>query len=1311
MNGNKCFVIIILFLIFNHLSFAQKVVVSEYYNITGVPNGEWTELLVVQDNVDLVGYTLRDNAGATGVPLQWTGGVRFKNHPLWRNLRAGTIIVINHRYSVSQRVDLDKRDGYIELDAENETYFEKRCFSCTVGIDWNEKALNIAQESDILEIIDNNDNHIHSLAHMSRPSGSWLTLLDPKVSYNGKILQDGASVRVCPGRNIASYNKGFDTLNQEVEQSIEYVTKGKPNNRNGAIDLNQLFWRSIREPEWSSPKFNAFVSSDKVTLVWNPIDDPNPSDSIRGYLIIRIPTAALSQVQTPIDGRAYNVGDKLGSGTVVAVINYSQTSRIIDKFSVPCDSSYTYRIYAFSYREDDFREDTREVFARGRSYNERTFGEVTVLKQSPPTPILSIKDNKKKFCERDSTIISIANDSLFRNMKIEWYKDYNLIIGENNASLIVKVKGAYKVKITDTLECSSWSEEVNIDVLPYPPISIFVNSKIVESDTTIVACLNDVVYLSAKGWSNYRWFMNGKLVQEGSQSSFPVVEPGSYYVEANNTICTTRTPLVTVRFLDERAKFAYDTVSFYTEQGTPYIDSSITYFNLSADTLLVNSYSFLNAGFELLAPKPPFYVLPNQNVNLSIRFSPPQSGSFTSMLLLTRQCGEDTLVLNGIKKFTPLVVSSNMLNFKTVALCSELEIDSILKIYNRSSEIIELQNFTLSTPFTILKPSFPTTISPQDSMDLMIRFTANQKGDFQTYLKILYRVNNVLDTLNILIRGETDYPNYEVKRNFEEPLILGECVNSLDTSFTIVNNSTLELELNFDNFDNSIQLLSKQIIIEPKGVVNIPISLHPYRAGLASYKLYYRISPCNIKDSVEFIVKKSGIVVSFIENTIDFGSVYICNIDSFPTRSLFAHIDGDTLGVVRIHSIRVEGGFSSNTPAGTRLKDGDAIEVGFTPDSSGYYEGKITFLVEPCFNEYEVQLKGKYIRGNYILNSRTVDFNSIEVDSSATQEVMLENTGNQIIYIVQISNVSSPFELVEPRNFPLRILPNEKLNLTFKFSPPLSRNFLQKTYIHFGEPCFTIDSILLSGKGIKPQQDAIVLELPRIKSKPMRIIQIPIKLEVLDNDRLRLSRLEFDINFNFSLFDLFRIDLEGDFANADTNKALGEVTFHLEFDTNSYVKSGVLGYLVGRVMLGNEQSTPLEFSNIGISGESNIYVEQKNGEIILDSICALDLRLISTETLPKTTYQGIRNGEIAFEIYATEDWNKLVIKVMNLLGQNIYSDTKIINPGSTSYIGIPISELPDGFYTFIFEFVGEKNYYLPPIIKVIISKGSYVISL
>ena len=65
---------------------AQFVVISEYQNISAVPDGEYTELLVVADKIDLVGYTLRDNSGSG----DWQGGVKFKDIPLWKKRLDGS---------------------------------------------------------------------------------------------------------------------------------------------------------------------------------------------------------------------------------------------------------------------------------------------------------------------------------------------------------------------------------------------------------------------------------------------------------------------------------------------------------------------------------------------------------------------------------------------------------------------------------------------------------------------------------------------------------------------------------------------------------------------------------------------------------------------------------------------------------------------------------------------------------------------------------------------------------------------------------------------------------------------------------------------------------------------------------------------------------------------------------------------------------------------------------------------------------------------------------------------------------------------
>ncbi|MDF1547677.1 MAG: hypothetical protein P1P88_07630, partial [Bacteroidales bacterium] len=71
---------------------------NEYYNAQN-PSDEWVELLVVSDYINLVNYTLRDTKFNNGMADSWAGGVQFANNDLWRELRAGTVIVINCRGS------------------------------------------------------------------------------------------------------------------------------------------------------------------------------------------------------------------------------------------------------------------------------------------------------------------------------------------------------------------------------------------------------------------------------------------------------------------------------------------------------------------------------------------------------------------------------------------------------------------------------------------------------------------------------------------------------------------------------------------------------------------------------------------------------------------------------------------------------------------------------------------------------------------------------------------------------------------------------------------------------------------------------------------------------------------------------------------------------------------------------------------------------------------------------------------------------------------------------------------------------------
>ncbi|HBB26261.1 MAG TPA: hypothetical protein DCZ59_08355, partial [Bacteroidetes bacterium] len=143
---------------------AQEMVVSEYYNIQDV-NSEWTELVVVADNLNAVGWILTD-ANTGQVTRQ--GGPQFRDIPLWRNLRAGTIIVLWHRNIPAGYVqDADPADGYLELSSRDPNFFTTYYFAAPS----DNADLNIADAGDVLQILKSDFSHVHALGH-NKPTGA-----------------------------------------------------------------------------------------------------------------------------------------------------------------------------------------------------------------------------------------------------------------------------------------------------------------------------------------------------------------------------------------------------------------------------------------------------------------------------------------------------------------------------------------------------------------------------------------------------------------------------------------------------------------------------------------------------------------------------------------------------------------------------------------------------------------------------------------------------------------------------------------------------------------------------------------------------------------------------------------------------------------------------------------------------------------------------------------------------------------------------------------------------------------------------------
>lgn len=356
-------------------SVAQQVVVNEYFNASD-QRDEWTELLVVSDNTDIRGWSIRDNNSSQ---TSWQTAVTFSNNALWNNLRAGTIIVLWHRIIASNgtahTTDVNKGDGYIEVNLQNTTYFTGGSFGSSPS--WGGNSMNIAGSGDIVELLNAGGTHVHALGHSSTAGSNWTAMPTPKLNHANNA-SSGDAIYACPGAMLSDYN-GPATGNNFTSKNDATITFGLPNTCGASASGNTNYTNALREPPVSAQTVTPTVSiPGDLSFSWTAATDPNPGDNVTGYMILRNTTNTFSP---PADGTTYTVGSTLGSAKVVAEINSSATVSYTDN-TVTAGNCYYYRIYAFRYGTDDINGNSYDD-SRGRAYNQSNYIFVNCLTVLP----------------------------------------------------------------------------------------------------------------------------------------------------------------------------------------------------------------------------------------------------------------------------------------------------------------------------------------------------------------------------------------------------------------------------------------------------------------------------------------------------------------------------------------------------------------------------------------------------------------------------------------------------------------------------------------------------------------------------------------------------------------------------------------------------------------------------------------------------------------------------------------------------------------------------------------------------------------
>ena len=1097
----------------------------------------------------------------------------------------------------------------------------------------------------------------------------YTDITGPKINRNNAgTLVSGTSVRVYPGTSLANYNAG-NTTTEAVNGSV--VTKGLPNKGLSGQDENQAFWRELRQPDWISPTLTINIVTNAVQLNWNKCTDPNPADSVCGYLIVRVPKDEITSATAPVDGINYSVGAKIGSATVIASINGSDKNSYFDATNFPCGSAFVFRVYAYKYSLDDQNLGNNPRNARGRSYNETSFAEKEIEKTGISKPTISSEGGITSICTGDSVKLNSSDNG--GTYKYQWYVNNAIINAATTKTYTAKVSGNYQIEIYDaSTGCSAKSSELTINVLDYPNLKLFVDNKEVKTNQTITICDGLSSNTKISGASSVQWYKNDVVYKAPvlENKTFPIYESGKYYAIANNgNLCADTTFIINLRVVKTNYTIAPTSLNFNLTSNDPYGEQTISVTNNSDDELIFDKIDN-STNFSVVSPTSPYTVPAHQTVLFTIRFNPSASMHFEEEILFYAPCDNGkakVLTLIGDKEKSNISTNVNKIEFSNIVHCQAFSKDSTITITNSGSDQITINQPIVSSPFEVIE-SFPLFIPANDKIQITVRFNPSMLGDYISDLEIPYVINAESKSLKIRLSGSEVQPEYDY--NYSDIVMqeFSDAVTSRDTFLIITNNGKIPVKFDEQPTSSEIHYNNIPLTINPSQTDTLLITVSP--TATKSYSLSLDGLPCNIPGdySINCIYASSEYLVSV--DTLNLGKIIKCPNNVIRDSSFYIKVNGNPINPI-ITNISVPEGFIINKSNGDALTDSTNIIVTFIGNVVKEYKGDLSFIIMPNNLNKKVTLIADLVEPKLAFPD-TLLFSSVELNTVATSTLQILNTTGMNVEVIDISSPNLPFNksnIVLPQP----ISDGGELNVDFTTTVANFGIYLSEVTIRFRIQDCEFDSVITLKADVQNNsvQNA-VLDVKNINAEVGSSFILPfyIDLKGADYKQVAVNGLSFDMSFNqtvylpVSLYSEQRVDMTSAYID---DRGPGKVRVSMNFPAGTNMTDGKLFTIRSKALWGDANFTGIKIENIKIYAKSKLLVADDSATIRILNDCGYDNSLIGIDGNPLLKVSLIQSGVsidyaiitdeptrlIIYDIYGTEVFTKDISKKSGIYNQLI----------------------------------------------------------
>ncbi len=1167
---------------------AQDMVVSEYFN-SPIQAGEWTEIIVVGDDISLVG---RHVADFNGGQLVRQGGVTFRDVPLWRHVRAGTIIIITHvDIPGGTQPDTSAADGYIELSRNDGRFFDQ----------YGTNGLNINQESDLVVILAADDSHIHLLGHAATPGPGYIDAPAPKVQSDSGNLSTDRAVSVV-GRTIRAYDA---RISRDSTAITPLGTRGLPNlmdaprSIQGRRNVNHWFWRETREPQWSpAPSITIPSQTAAVhTIEWTPVVDTYAHDGTTGYLILRDTLNFASFPTDGIrDGAIYTSGMRVGSALVLAVRPTSAGNRFSDSLNLVCGQNYTYRVYGYRYASDQRipLAQQADTTARGRQYTERLFAQsAAVTKANPVKP--TIAASRTQICPGDTASLSTTSVG----PRYEWTVNGQPVPVGGTTKIVVFEVGTYRLRVVADGGCFADSDPVTISALPASTIDINPSGiqTICEGDTLVLKALTPA--------TTYQWLKDGQIIVGATGTTFTARQSGDYFIRSQSAQgCPATSAVVRIRIPNIVYSFAAPLLDF-GKLGSCASSTSktIDVINNGSESITISDVTF-TPGFSLISPAPGFVLLAGARQTLTVLFSPSAVGITNGVATFsTLPCNvQNTVALRGERTQALASIDRAAVDFGVFAACNvtpTIRPDSIFRVTNNGTTDITVTAPIVKPPFYLGGANAVDTLTPGSFVDYRVQYSPlgpERDSSVVSEIRFPYSASTCRDTLRATLKAAAYRPALTIAENTIDVGTLLTCATRVDTFITVTNNTLVDATLE-PSSDLTFDIPDAPLTIEAGISRSVRVSFNaPTTPAPFTTTVNLRVLPCGDLTPLTITGNVVAPAPSFSQQVFDFGIIKTCDTARSRTQVLRMYMRNAPASVT---TVDLSPPFSTTLSPGSTFSDSVDVLIAFTPLALGTHVDTLRVVLGPCGNAIELVLFGTSENPASTTTISNMNFGMLSSGQSVSERVIVRNSGTVDITVQPLQNVVAPFSIVSSTPvLPATIRPGDSavVVVQYTYSGP-SRDDRISIVMRTTGACPSTTTIpIIGATTANGVITGVVLAMPANQTaRPGDEVEIPINLtSPVSLDSANVRSMHIVVSFDPTLLRALRVsDRSGlGIVGSVSETTPGRATINLT-STQPLAASQPLIALHAKTYLGRATQTPLRIdtvtaSGLGISGQDGI---------------------------------------------------------------------------------------------------------------------------